>query len=160
MNLLCKQFQDCFAIAILALFHLIDEEKIVNFRQVVNASRDYWLESLVKSVQKNDRFVRFNIRIIRFVEFFQSCDMCLAKATRVIIQRCANSKQIYQMWHQFIDESFENAIKYVVEFWRIVRFTSFDRLSNFVLRDEKCRFWDEIRIIKIRHVEEIDLCRV
>jgi hypothetical protein len=64
------------------------------------------------------------------------------------------------MRHQFVDEYFENAIENVVRFWRIVRFALFDRLSNFILRDKKWRFQENVEIIKTRHVDEINLDRV
>ncbi len=78
----------------------------------------------------------------------------------MIIQFCANSKQIHKMRHQFIDKHFENEIEYVVRFWRIIKFTFFDRLFDFVLRDKKIRFRNEVKIIIIQHVDEIDFDRV
>jgi hypothetical protein len=41
MNLLRQQFQNCLAAAILAIIHLIDEKKIMSFRQIADASRNH-----------------------------------------------------------------------------------------------------------------------
>jgi hypothetical protein len=64
------------------------------------------------------------------------------------------------MRHQLINECFENAIENVVKFWNIIRLASFDRLSNFIFRDKKWRFQDDVEIIKIRHVDKINFDRV
>jgi hypothetical protein len=41
MNLLRQQIQDCLAAAIFAIIHLIDEKKIMNLRQIADASRNH-----------------------------------------------------------------------------------------------------------------------
>jgi hypothetical protein len=64
------------------------------------------------------------------------------------------------MRHQLVSEYFENAIENVVRFWCIVRFASFNRLLNFIFRDKRWRFQNNVEIIKAWHVDEINFDRV
>ncbi len=84
---------------------------------------DDWFQCSAQRVKKNYWFIRFEIRVITFVKFFQNNDVCLSKTMKIIFLFCVNAKKTQQCQHKFVYQQLKNSVWYDMSY-------NFETLSN------------------------------